>query len=74
MPVHDYNGRRFLCEVTQLEFRKLGNLDVSPIGLGTLRTVNVTSDEDIAVRRAIVDNCLTNDINFIDSAAAYGNS
>jgi len=57
-----------------LEFRKLGNLDVSTIGLGTLNTFNVTSDEDIAVRRQIVDNCLANDINFIDSAAAYGDS
>ena len=57
-----------------MEFRKLGNLDVSTIGLGTLRTFDVTSDEDIAVRREIVDNCLANGINFIDSAAAYGNS
>ncbi len=57
-----------------MEFRKLGNLDVSTIGLGTLNTFNVTSDEDIAVRRQIVDNCLANDINFIDSAAAYGDS
>lgn len=57
-----------------MEFRKLGDLDVSTIGLGTLNTFNVTSDEDIAVRREIVDNCLSNGINFIDSAAAYGNS
>ncbi len=53
-----------------MEFRKLGDLDVSTIGLGTLNTFNVTSDEDIAVRREIVDNCLSNGINFIDSAAA----
>ena len=57
-----------------MEFRKLGNLDVSTIGLGTLNTFNVTSDEDIAVRRQIVDNRLANDINFIDSAAASGDS
>ena len=57
-----------------MEFRKLGNLDFSTIGLGTLRTFDVTSDEDVAVRKEIVDNCLANDINFIDSAAAYGNS
>jgi aryl-alcohol dehydrogenase-like predicted oxidoreductase len=57
-----------------LEFRKLGNLDVSTIGLGTLRTFDVTSETDIAVRREIVDNCLAVNINFIDSAAAYGNS
>ncbi len=52
-----------------MEFRKLGTLDVSTIGMGTLRTLDVTSDEDIAVRRDIFDNCLANDINFIDSAA-----
>ena len=57
-----------------MEFRKLGNLDVSTIGLGTLRTFDVTSETDIAVRGVIVDNCLTDEINFIDSAAAYGNS
>ena len=55
-----------------METRKLGNLDVSAIGLGTLRTFDVESDSDIAVRKQIVDNCLTNDINFIDSAAWYG--
>jgi aryl-alcohol dehydrogenase-like predicted oxidoreductase len=55
-----------------LETRKLGNLDVSAIGLGTLRTFDVESEPDIAVRQQIVDNCLTNDINFIDSAAWYG--
>jgi len=57
-----------------LEFRKLGNLEVSSIGLGTLRTFDVTSDADITVRQEIVDNCLANDINFIDSAAYYGNA
>ena len=55
-----------------MENRKLGNLDVSAIGLGTLRTFDVESGPDIAVRQQIVDNCLTNDINFIDSAAWYG--
>ena len=57
-----------------MEFRKLGALEVSTIGLGTLNTFNVTSGEDIAVRRRIVDCCLSEGINFIDSAAAYGDS
>ena len=55
-----------------MEIRKLGKLDVSAIGLGTLRTFDVESGPEIAVRQQIVDNCLTNDINFIDSAAWYG--
>ena len=57
-----------------MEFRKLGALEVSTIGLGTLNTFNVTSGEDVAVRRRIVDCCLSEGINFIDSAAAYGDS
>ncbi len=55
-----------------MEYRKLGNLDVSAIGLGTLRTFDVTDNEEIGVRRQIVDNCLGNDINLIDTAAWYG--
>ena len=57
-----------------MEYRKLGNLDVSAIGLGTLRTFDVSGDEDIAVRSQIVDNCLGNGINLIDTAAWYGNA
>ena len=57
-----------------MEYRKLGNLDVSVIGLGTLRTFDVTDDDGIAVRRQIVDNCLDNDVNLIDTASWYGNA
>ena len=55
-----------------MEFRKLGNLDVSAIGLGTLRTFDVTGDDEIAVRRQILDNCLDSDVNLIDTASWYG--
>ena len=55
-----------------MEHRRLGNLDVSVIGLGTLRTFDVTDDEEIAVRRQIVDSCLDSDVNLIDTAAWYG--
>ena len=55
-----------------MEYRKLGNLDVSAIGLGTLRTFDVTDDGEVAVRRQIVDNCLGSDVNLIDTAAWYG--
>ena len=57
-----------------MEYRKLGNLDVSIIGLGTLRTFDVTGDTEIAVRRQIVDNCLDSGVNLIDTAAWYGNA
>ena len=55
-----------------MEFRRLGNIDVSVIGLGTASTFDVTDKTDIAVRRQIVDNCLTNEINLIDTAPLYG--
>ena len=57
-----------------MDYRKLGNLEVSTIGLGTLRTFDVTAPDEIAVRKNIVDRCLAAGINFIDSAAAYGHS
>ena len=57
-----------------MEYRKLGNLNVSVIGLGTLRTFDVTKDDEIAVRRQIVDNCLDSDINLIDTASWYGHA
>ena len=55
-----------------MEYRKLGNIDISVIGLGTATTFDVTSEADIAVRRQIVDNCLANEINLIDTAPLYG--
>ena len=57
-----------------MEYRKLGNLDVSAIGLGTLRTFDVTEGDEIAIRRRIVDNCLASDVNLIDTAAWYGHA
>lgn len=57
-----------------MEYRKLGSLEVSAISLGTYRTFDVTSDAEIAVRQQIVDNCLEEDINFIDCASMYGNA
>lgn len=55
-----------------MEYRKLGNLHVSAIGMGTLRTFDVSSDGDISRSKEIVKNCLANDVNFIDTAAWYG--
>ena len=57
-----------------MEYRKLANLDVSAIGLGTLRTFDVADEDEIAVRRQIVDNCLDSDVNLIDTAAWCGNA
>jgi len=42
-----------------LEFRKLGKLEVSAIGLGTMITFDVTEEKDIARRREVVNNCVS---------------
>ena len=55
-----------------MEFRELGNLGVSVIGLGTLSAFDVTDEAGLDTRREIIDSCISNRINFIDSAAAYG--
>ena len=57
-----------------MEYRELGNLGVSVIGLGTLRAFDVTDEADLATRQQIIENCISANINFIDSAAAYGAS
>ena len=53
-----------------MEYRTLGNLEVSVIGLGTLRSFDVSEEADLIPRKQIIDNLLAEDINFIDSAAA----
>ncbi len=55
-----------------MEFRELGSLGVSVIGLGTLRAFDVTEESDLEVRRQIIENSISARINFIDSAAMYG--
>ncbi|MCI0438883.1 MAG: aldo/keto reductase [Chloroflexi bacterium] len=57
-----------------MEFRKLGNIQVPAVGLGTYRTFDVSSDGEIEVRRKVVDNCVAERATFIDTAAMYGNA
>ena len=54
-----------------LEYRKLGHLHVSVIGLGTLRVFDVTDEADLILRRQIIENLLSNGINFIYSCIIY---
>ena len=58
----------------KVKFRKLGGLEVSAIGLGTYRTFDVTAEGDVAVRRKIIDSCISNQVNFVDCASMYGNA
>jgi aryl-alcohol dehydrogenase-like predicted oxidoreductase len=57
-----------------MEFRQLGRLQVPAIGLGTARTFDVASPRDIAVRRQIIDECVAQQVTFIDSSPMYGQS
>ncbi len=57
-----------------MEFRRLGASDVSVIGLGTLRTFDVTEEADVARRQEIIDNCVSSQVNLIDSSPFYGNA
>ena len=41
-----------------MDYRTLGNLEVSVIGLVTLRSFDVTEEADLAPRRQIMDNLL----------------
>jgi aryl-alcohol dehydrogenase-like predicted oxidoreductase len=57
-----------------MENRQLGRLQVPAIGLGTARTFDVASPRDIAVRRQIIDECVAQQVTFIDSSPMYGQS
>lgn len=57
-----------------MEFRKLGSIDVPVIGMGTYKTFDVESDEDIGVRRQIVQECVKHQVTFIDSSPMYGHA
>ena len=57
---------------TLLEFRKLADLDVPSVGLGTYKTFDVTSDEDVGVRRRVIDSCLASQTAFVDTSPMYG--
>ena len=55
-----------------MQVRKLSNLDVNVIGMGSSKTFNVSSDEDIAVRQKVMDNCISHAVTFLDTSPMYG--
>ncbi|MDA0768704.1 MAG: aldo/keto reductase [Chloroflexi bacterium] len=57
-----------------MEYRKIGHIDVSAIGMGTYRSFDVRSERDIEVRRDIIANCLETGLSLIDSSPMYGNA
>ena len=57
-----------------MEYRKIGDIDVSVIGMGTYRSFDVRSAREIEVRRDIISNCLKCGVSLIDSSPMYGNA
>ena len=57
-----------------MKLRNLAGLSVPPIGMGTWKTFDVSSQAEVSMRRRIVDECVANDVTFIDSSPMYGRS
>ena len=57
-----------------MEFRSLGSLQVSSIGMGTVYTFDVTGESEIALRHQIIANCISHQVTFVDSSPMYGNA
>ena len=57
-----------------MELRKLKQLRVSAVGMGTYKTFDVTSASDIVIRHQIIDTCIEHQVTFIDSSPMYGHS
>ena len=55
-----------------MKLRKLSTLEVSSIGMGTSGTFDVDKEEDVALRRQIMDRCIAEAVTFIDTSPMYG--
>lgn len=59
-----------------MKYRRLGrtDLEVSEIGLGTWKTLDVSLEEDVENRYSLLNHVIKGGINFIDTAHIYGSS
>lgn len=57
-----------------MEYRKICNFEASVIGMGTYRSFDVRTNDDIQIRREIMANCLQSGISLVDSSPMYGNA
>ena len=55
-----------------MQTRKLSSLDVGVVGLGTARTFDVSAPDQVATTQAIMDNCISADVSFVDTSPMYG--
>ena len=57
-----------------MEFRSLGSIEVPIIGMGTYRSFDVSSDNEIETRHRIIANCVESGVTFIDSSPMYSHA
>ena len=60
-----------------MDKRSLAGLSVNAVGLGTAATFQLfsnPSDSEMALRKQVIDRCLENGTNFIDTSPMYGES
>ena len=57
-----------------MKFTKLGDVEIPAVGMGTYITFDVTSRADVDVRQQIIENCIEEQVTFIDSSPMYGNA
>ena len=61
-------------EINKVQFRKLGDLSVPVIGMGTYVSFDVSSENDIGVRHKIIDECIEHGVTLLDSSPMYGHA
>ena len=57
-----------------MQTRMLGAIEVPVIGLGTFATFDVLTNDEIEVRRTIIDKCVEEGVQFVDTSPMYKQS
>ena len=57
-----------------MQKRKIKNLEVPVIGMGSAGTFDVKTDKEITVSTETLDNCIAHGTNFLDTSPMYGRS
>jgi len=55
-----------------MKFRKLGNVNVSSLGMGSAGTFDIQGNPAIEIRRKIIDQCLVEGVTLLDTSPMYG--
>ena len=55
-----------------MKVRRLGELEVGAVGMGSAQTFDVVDDAGMIVRKKIMDQCVIEGVTFIDTSPMYG--